>query len=172
LEKEESLRTKWVRVGNVGLGKTLQVAMLHSYRPPSKPCYCGTLVIGPVSLVTQWQKELQKYFLDPVKICLYHGPKRFGMDLSTFNFVLTSYNTLQSDFKNGNLEIFSVEWYRIVLDEAHEIRNESALKSKACYQLNGKYKWCITGTPIQNELKDLYSLLKFLQVCDYENFGK
>lgn len=74
-----------------------------------------------------------------------------------------------------NPPLFGGEWFRIILDEAHEIRNKNAQKSKALFSLKAKYRWCLTGTPLQNDLNDFYSLLKFLRVdvwSDESNWKK
>lgn len=71
--------------------------------------------------------------------------------------------------------LFRVRWWRIVLDEAHNIKNRKAKMSMACHALDGKYKWCLTGTPLQNSVEELYSLLKFLEIRplnDWETFNE
>jgi SNF2 family DNA or RNA helicase len=175
IEETKSVCKGGILADEMGLGKTFQVAMLYAHRPRSEN-RAGTLVIGPVGLISQWKKELEKYFLKSLDIALYHGPNRHSLALLDYDIVLTSYSTLASDFQNlrkigGISEVFRLTWHRIVLDEAHEIRNFETAKALACNALTGDNKWCITGTPIQNKLEDLYSLLKFLQVCNYENFG-
>ncbi|KAI6115452.1 SNF2 family N-terminal domain-containing protein, partial [Pisolithus croceorrhizus] len=60
--------------------------------------------------------------------------------------------------------LFCMKWWRIILDEAHLIRNWAAKSMEACFNMVGKYRWCFTGTPIQNWVEDLYSMFKFLNV--------
>lgn len=58
-----------------------------------------------------------------------------------------------------------MDWYRIILDEAHQIKNRTARASRAAYELRGERRWALTGTPIVNRLEDLASLLHFIKVC-------
>ncbi|KAF8909210.1 SNF2 family N-terminal domain-containing protein [Mucidula mucida] len=67
-----------------------------------------------------------------------------------------------------------VKWWRVVLDEAHNIKNRSTKAAEACFGLEARFKWCLTGTPMQNDVLELYSLLKFLHIkpfCDFERFN-
>ena len=60
--------------------------------------------------------------------------------------------------------LFKVLWYRVVLDEAHMIRNQTTRAAKAAFDLNSIYRWCLTGTPVMNSLGDLYPILHFLNI--------
>lgn len=65
----------------------------------------------------------------------------------------------------------AVRWFRVVLDEAHEIRNRNSLVAKACWKLEGERKWCMSGTPLQNKLDDFYSYLCFLKCIPYSEYS-
>ncbi|KAJ3191473.1 hypothetical protein HDU67_005840, partial [Dinochytrium kinnereticum] len=70
-------------------------------------------------------------------------------------------------------ELFKVKWYRVILDEAHTIKNKNTRAAKACTNLHSHYRWCLTGTPFQNHVGDLYSLILFLGIqpyCNWEEF--
>jgi SNF2 family DNA or RNA helicase len=88
--------------------------------------------------------------------------------------VLTTYATLVADFKRRKV-LHSLEWFRVILDEAHWIRNPSSKQFKAISALVTERRWCVSGTPIQNCLNDLVSLLRFLKFepfCDLAVFQK
>lgn len=67
--------------------------------------------------------------------------------------------------------LYSVIWYRIMLDEAHIIRNRLTEQAKCCYELSSIHRWCLTGTPIQNSLNDVYSLLHYLNESPWADYG-
>ncbi|KAJ6525458.1 SNF2 family DNA-dependent ATPase [Mycena vulgaris] len=76
--------------------------------------------------------------------------------------------------KDKACALFEVKWWRIVLDEAHNIKNRATKNAVACCELQGKFRWCLTGTPMQNSVDELFSLLKFLRVKplnDWERFN-
>ncbi|OAX34772.1 hypothetical protein K503DRAFT_774190 [Rhizopogon vinicolor AM-OR11-026] len=75
----------------------------------------------------------------------------------------------------GKDALFRVKWFRIVLDEAHNIKNRNTKAAVACCELEGKYRWCLTGTPMQNTVDELFSLLKFLRarpLNDWQTFNE
>lgn len=82
--------------------------------------------------------------------------------------VITTYETLTSKLKSGTSDFRSWIWFSIVLDEAHMIRNTSTQTFNLIHQLNAERRWCLTGTPIQNSLKDLFALTKFLRLSPFD----
>ncbi|KAJ2938517.1 hypothetical protein O0L34_g13014 [Tuta absoluta] len=104
-----------------------------------------------------------------VSVCLHHGAQRATHPhrLATYDIVLTTYNILQRDNeKNGVL--MKVLWRRIILDEAHIVRNHKSATSTAVSALKGSRRWCLTGTPVQNKDLDLFALLKFLRCTPFD----
>ncbi|KIO02504.1 hypothetical protein M404DRAFT_649793 [Pisolithus tinctorius Marx 270] len=84
---------------------------------------------------------------------------------------------LKAKAKAGKIKdaLFGVKWYRIVLDEAHNIKNRNTKAALACCALESKYRWCLTGTPMQNSVEELYSLIKFLRIRplnDWQTFNE
>jgi DNA repair protein RAD5 len=94
------------------------------------------------------------------------------------NVIITSYGVILSEFNqvasaggDRGSGLFSVEFFRVILDEAHTIKNRQAKTSKACYELAAQHRWVLTGTPIVNRLEDLFSLIRFLRVEPWSNFS-
>eukprot|EP00730_Choanoeca_flexa_P006619 TRINITY_DN12186_c1_g3_i3.p1 TRINITY_DN12186_c1_g3~~TRINITY_DN12186_c1_g3_i3.p1 ORF type:complete len:1047 (+),score=201.58 TRINITY_DN12186_c1_g3_i3:34-3174(+) len=133
----------------------------------------ATLIVCPMSLLSQWQEEADTH-VDGLKTLIYHGSSR-GMNVEVFateyDIILTTYGTLNSEClqsQQGTATLaYSVHFWRVVLDEGHMIRNRSTGGAKACHSLSAERRWVLTGTPIQNRLEDVFSLIKFLQVEPY-----
>ncbi|KAI3323069.1 hypothetical protein HD806DRAFT_535561 [Xylariaceae sp. AK1471] len=128
----------------------------------------STLVIVPSPLLLDtWMDEIEKHVAPGTLSCYkYHGPSR-KLPSSTplpYDVVLSTYGTLAADFSRGGGVLSCFHWYRVVLDEAHVIRNCSTTQFKAVSGLSASIRWLMTGTPVQNTLDDLSSLVKFLRV--------
>jgi SNF2 family DNA or RNA helicase len=140
----------------------------------------STLVIAPLALIKQWEAEIitKVETSHRLRVCVYHGNTRTKMtdDLGDYDVVITTYGTLTSEHgafdktkkKSG---IFSVYWYRIILDEAHTIKNRNAKATQSACALDAEYRWCLTGTPMQNNLDELQSLIKFLRIKPYNDLA-
>lgn len=151
---------------------------------------CTTLVIAPMSLLHQWQSEAEKASKDgTMKIELYYGNEKASNlqgiccaanAASAPDLVITSYGVVLSEFssiaaKNGDKSfhngIFSLKFFRVILDEAHHIKNRASKTARACYEIAAEHRWVLTGTPIVNKLEDLFSLVRFLGVEPWNNFS-
>lgn len=147
-----------VLADDMGLGKTLQT-IAHFLTEKEKgrmdgPC----LVVAPTSLVGNWQREIAK-FAPELSTLILHGPKRrknFGK-IPTVDVVITTYPCLTRDLE----EVGEQEFYMLVLDEAHTIKNSRSQAHKAVKQLKAQHHLCITGTPVENHLEELWSLFDF-----------
>ncbi|KAH9885484.1 SNF2 family N-terminal domain-containing protein [Xylariomycetidae sp. FL2044] len=166
---------------DMGLGKTLQSMslILTNKKPADK--HPGvektTLVVAPLALIRQWESELKEKITDShrLKVLVHHGPqrtKRFE-DLRRYDVVITTYQILVSEHNHTTESLktgcFGLHWYRVILDEAHTIKNRNAKATKACYDLRSVYRWCLSGTPMQNNLDELQSLVKFLRIKPYDD---
>ncbi|XP_066124266.1 transcription termination factor 2 isoform X3 [Saccopteryx bilineata] len=150
----------------------------------------GTLIICPASLIHHWKKEVEKHVSNSkLRICLYHGPNREqrAKILSTYDIVITTYSLLAKEIptkkhggevpgtdlseKGSSTPLLRVVWARIILDEAHSVKNPRVQTSIAVCKLQARARWAVTGTPIQNNLLDMYSLLKFLRCSPFDDFN-
>ncbi|KAJ6286390.1 SNF2 family N-terminal domain-containing protein [Bipolaris maydis] len=131
------------------------------------PCKT-TLIIVPSSLLLEsWEDEITKH-IEPGTLMVhrFHGlGKRVDLaHLLRMDIVLTTYATVAAEFCRGKSTLNRIAWYRLVLDEAHYIRNPLRKQFRAIQTIPAHIRWCLTGTPIQNSLEDLAALVKFLQV--------
>ncbi|KAF2467366.1 uncharacterized protein BDR25DRAFT_235023 [Lindgomyces ingoldianus] len=129
----------------------------------------ATLLVCPLTTLHNWSTQLKQHFGDniPLKICTYHGPERRRFDVKTLadhDLVFTTYQMVGSDVLDASKALSRINWFRIVLDEAHTIRNAVTNQSKKTMLLEAQRRWAVTGTPVQNRLDDLGALLKFLRI--------
>ncbi|KAG0245883.1 DNA helicase rad5 [Mortierella sp. GBA43] len=158
-----------------------------------------TLIVCPMSLLSQWRDEAINSSDGSLKVEVYYGGSRDWSDESLIqrnapDVLITSYGTVLSEYSSligeqdpkslSNLDdirtqgswrkgsaLFNVEFHRVVLDEAHQIKSRMTKTSKACYALDSVRRWVVTGTPIQNKLEDLFSLVHFLRAEPWSNFS-
>ncbi|XP_019063182.1 helicase-like transcription factor isoform X3 [Fukomys damarensis] len=128
-----------------------------------------TLIICPLSVLSNWIDQFGQHIKSEVHLnfYVYYGPDRIRDPalLSKQDIVLTTYNILTHDYgTKGDSPLHSIRWLRVILDEGHAIRNPNAQQTKAVLDLEAERRWVLTGTPIQNSLKDLWSLLSFLKL--------
>ncbi|MDH3353457.1 MAG: DEAD/DEAH box helicase, partial [Nanoarchaeota archaeon] len=158
---------------DMGLGKTLQsICLLQKIKDEGrkKPF----LVVVPTSLVFNWKNEIDK-FAPKIKTCLHYGVNRakgekdFSRALRDNDLIVTTYGILRND-----LALFAMEEFDyIILDEAHIIKNPLSVNARSVNALRGKHKLAISGTPIQNNLMELWSMFNFLSpgyLGSYDSF--
>ena len=178
------------RLSNGGISNVNQLPRLGLNSSTVLDASCTTLVIAPMSLLSQWQSEAEKASKEgTMKIELYYGNEK-SSNLQALccdanascapDLVITSYGVVLSEFssiaaKNGDKSfhngIFSLKFFRVILDEAHHIKNRAAKTARACYEISAQHRWVLTGTPIVNKLEDLFSLVRFLGVAPWNNFS-
>eukprot|EP00796_Vickermania_ingenoplastis_P008247 gene8247-5768_t len=158
----------------------------------------ATLIVAPPSLILQWMNEIRASVSPTPRILHYYGNKRRKMSFiqiaEKYDYVIVSYQTLRaeafprrtaavhnvlSEFRSSRMagdgsdaplgHLFMIRWQRIILDEAHYIRNARSKLSQSCFLLHGSSRWAVTATPIQNNVNDAFTLFRFLGVPFFGN---
>jgi SNF2 family DNA or RNA helicase len=144
---------------DMGVGKTPQMLALLETRRKFRPDIPPSLAVVPRSLVYNWMQEAAK-FTPGLRVLDHTGPDRTANwdRMQDFDLVLSTYGTLRRDAADFR----SFEFDYIILDEAQAIKNASSESAKAARLLQGKHRMVLTGTPIENHLGELWSLLEFL----------
>ncbi|KAK3318382.1 SNF2 family N-terminal domain-containing protein [Apodospora peruviana] len=141
----------------------------------------ATLLICPLSTVTNWEEQMKQHIKPgTISYHIYHGPNRVKdvVQLSQYDLVITTYGSVSSELnsrakkKRGVYPLEEIGWFRIVLDEAHMIREQNTLAFKSICRLQASRRWAVTGTPVQNKLEDLASLLAFLRIKPFDEKAK
>ena len=163
----------------MGMGKTIQaVSLIMSDYPAKDP----TLVVVPPVALMQWQNEINEYTDGKLKVLVHHNTdpkvKKMTMkELKSYDVIMISYSGLESIYRKEskgwkrddglvkeNSRIHAIKYHRLILDEAHSIKTRTTSVAKACFALKADYKWCLSGTPVQNRIGEFFSLLRFLEV--------
>lgn len=133
-----------------------------------------TLIICPKSVLSNWDEQIKIHTRKGrLRVCTYHGPARTQDldELASHDIVLTTYSTAASEFGDPSKKrnaLASIQWFRIVLDEAHQIRTQNTQVFQACRALEAQRRWAVTGTPVQNRLDDIGALVKFLRLKPFD----
>ncbi|KAK3661152.1 hypothetical protein LTR56_000275 [Elasticomyces elasticus] len=131
-----------------------------------------TIIICPKSVMSNWFEQIKAHVKGKkLTYYTYHGSNRKQDldELAQYDIVLTTYGTAAEDKKGKGKALFAMNWFRVVLDEAHGIRNQNTGISKACIELPADRRWAVTGTPVQNGLNDMGALVKFLRMHPFDN---
>ncbi|OJD10927.1 hypothetical protein AJ78_08190 [Emergomyces pasteurianus Ep9510] len=177
----------------MGLGKTLSILSLvisthleslewemqtvdkRLLNNPASRNVKTTLLVCPLSAVGNWVSQIEEHLEEgAVSFYVFHGPGRTEdpAELSKYDLIITTYSTILSELsgrstKKRTSPLTRMNLFRIVLDEAHAIREQSAAQSQAIFSLDSQRRWSVTGTPIQNRLEDLASVTRFLKLYPY-----
>lgn len=145
---------------DMGLGKTLQTLahlQLEKQRLARSKIRKPSLVVCPTSLLHNWAREAQR-FTPGLEVHIYHGTQREIDAIQHADLILTSYGVVQRDYQ----DLSDTSFHLLVLDEAQAVKNPNAKNAKAVRCLQASHKVCLTGTPMENHLGELWSLFDFL----------
>ncbi|MGA1623953.1 MAG: DEAD/DEAH box helicase, partial [Synechocystis sp.] len=147
---------------DMGLGKTPQLLAFLLNLQGEEMLERPVLIVCPTSVLSNWQHEIQK-FSPQLKTLIHHGDRRkkgqpLVKQVNQYQVILTSYALLQRDFSSLKL----INWQGLVLDEAQNIKNPQAKQSQAAKELTAGFRIALTGTPVENRLTELWSILDFL----------
>ncbi|WTO08881.1 DEAD/DEAH box helicase [Micromonospora sp. NBC_00617] len=153
-----SLGLGGVLADDMGLGKTVQLLALLAGDPPDAG---PTLLVCPMSLVGNWQRETAR-FTPTLRVHVHHGAERArGAEFTTAahgaDLVLTTYSVAARDA----VDLAGIDWHRVVVDEAQAIKNASTRQAEAVRALPARQRVAVTGTPVENRLADLWSIMQF-----------
>ena len=150
---------------DMGLGKTAELIalLLHTHATQQRALQANpALVICPMSIVGNWHKELQR-FAPSLSVMIHHGHERlsgeaFAQEAKRHDVVITTYSLALRDKEH----LAAIEWEYVVVDEAQNIKNDAAKQTQAIKKLNAGHKIALTGTPVENRLSELWSIMEFL----------
>ncbi|QGU01756.1 ATP-dependent helicase HepA [Corynebacterium kalinowskii] len=150
-----------VLADDMGLGKTIQLLTLLAIEKEKHPDRGPTLVVCPTSVVGNWIAEATK-FVPSLKTMTHHGSDRYAGEeflakARAMDLVVTSYGVVTRDFKL----LGKLEWDRVVLDEAQAIKNSGTRASQSVRSLPSRHRVALTGTPVENRLSEMRSILDF-----------
>ena len=157
-------RTNGILADEMGLGKTIQAIALLAHLATEREVWGPHLVVVPTSVMLNWEVEFKK-FLPGFKILVYYGTveerkaKRKGWtDDNLFNVIITSYQLILQDHMAFRIR----NWHYMILDEAHNIKNFNSQRWQTLLKFKSQARLLLTGTPLQNNLTELWSLLWFI----------
>ena len=142
---------------DMGLGKTVQALAHLLLQKEQGLSHAASLIVAPTSLVGNWYAEAQRFAPD-LKVLIYHGSDRHLAQFSDYDLIISTYGTVARD----KALFLQYSFYYLILDEAQFIKNARTKTTQIMQQLHAKFRLCLTGTPLENHLGELWSLFHFL----------
>ncbi|ROW02910.1 hypothetical protein VSDG_01773 [Cytospora chrysosperma] len=185
-QEEDKHKKGGLLADTMGVGKTVQALALILARPSRDPLRRTTLIVAPLALLRQWEREIATKVKSAyaLKTVIVHGPKAKKMTVTHLlehDVVLCTYGKLQHEYKTkherkktSELRILHprAKFYRVILDEAHNIRNKNTKSSMAAAEIQSQYRLCMTGTPFMNRAAEIFPLIRFLRIRPYNDWQR
>lgn len=147
---------------DMGLGKTIQTIAWLLTLKENDPSLPPALIVCPMSVAGNWEREIHR-FAPSLTVWIHHGTSRCRGDaftrlVSQYDLILTTYNLVARDCE----DLIPISWSAVILDEAQNIKNPDTLQSQAVRTLSADRRIALTGTPVENRLLELWSIMDFL----------
>ncbi|MFI0357043.1 DEAD/DEAH box helicase [Actinomadura sp. 9N407] len=157
----ERLGLGGILADSMGLGKTAQTLALLAAERDGPEVPCPTLLVGPMSLVGNWQREAAR-FTPKLRVYIHHGTGRHRDQelveaVARADLVITTYGTAARDAEM----LARIEWGRVVCDEAQALKNSGTRQARAVRSIPARTRLALTGTPVENHLTELWSIMEF-----------
>jgi SNF2 family DNA or RNA helicase len=150
-------RFSGILADDMGLGKTIQTLAHLQYEKEQGRMKNATLIVAPTSLVGNWLAEAKR-FTPKLTVLVYHGSERHQDNFDDYDLVISTYGLIHRDKE----KFISYSFYYLILDEAQFIKNARTKTTQIIQQLKASHRLCLTGTPLENHLGELWSLFHFL----------
>ena len=182
--KSATISTGCILADDMGLGKTIQALALvlrnTKLKDDDSMFTKSTLVVAPLALIRQWESEIREK-CPSLRAHVHHGTSRKGLEAASLSndIVITTYQVIVSEHSQhkqnpllhqNESTVFDVRWWRVILDEAHTIKNRNSKSAQSCFALQTRSRICLTGTPIQNNADEIYSLVRFLRISPLDEY--
>lgn len=192
VEQERGSHHGGMLADEMGLGKTVEVIATMSANLPADKHRRTTLIIAPLALITQWKAEIEEKYSIDYKILLYHGQyeRPSKHNIQKYDVVITTPGQITGQWPDDEAALkeladssqtprklitgplLEINWYRVVIDEAQNIRNPRSKLSRAVCALKSDLRWSLSGTPIFNRLMDIYPQVRFLRIRPYSEISE
>ncbi|MFA5960611.1 MAG: DEAD/DEAH box helicase [Tatlockia sp.] len=146
-----------VLADDMGLGKTVQTLAHLLYEKEAGRLTRASLIVAPTSLVFNWFEEASR-FTPQLKVLIFHGVRRHNDDFAGYDLIISTYGLIQRD----KSRFMDYSFYYLILDEAQSIKNARTKTTQIIQQINASHRLCLSGTPLENHLGELWSLFHFL----------
>ncbi len=153
----QNMQFSGVLADDMGLGKTIQTLALLQHEKEQGRLKTASLILAPTSLVWNWFEEASRFTPD-LKVLVFHGFDRHHQPFEDYDIVISTYGLIQRD----KSRFIAYPFYYLILDEAQFIKNSRTKTTQIVLQIQSRYRLCLTGTPLENHLGELWSLFNFL----------